>query len=276
MLVVNPTPYSIPLNTAHVPTESVQAQNRFAERVPESVPTSESTKNKGAETEQQLSDSDRAAKNAEAQSQIIGSKDEKSEQEGKQNGETQNTETKGSGDAQSKQEAKQEIQDQAIIRELASIDRKVRAHEQAHASVGGALAGAPSYTYKTGPNGVRYAVAGEVPIQLSPVAGNPKATLSNAEQVRRAALAPADPSPTDRRIASSAQALASKARFEIARLAAEQIQQGRDSVRVKMNGEDVEDTEPVESTISFSGSKLRAALATDATEQVGGQVSASA
>ncbi len=275
MLVVNPTPYSIPLNTAHVPTESVQAQNRFAERIPESVPTSESTKNKGSETDQQLSDSDRVAKNAEAQSQIIGSKDEKSEQEGKQNRDIQNTETKGSDDTQSKQEAKQEIQDQAVIRELASIDRKVRAHEQAHASVGGALAGAPSYTYKTGPNGVRYAVAGEVPIQISAVPGNPQATISNAEQVRRAALAPADPSPTDRRVAASAQALAAKARYEIARLAAEQFQEGRDSVRVNKNDEDVEDTGPVESTVSFSGGKLRAALATDATEQVGGQVSAS-
>ncbi len=276
MLVINSAPYSIPLNTAHVPTESVQAQNRFAERIPESVPTSESTKNKGAETEQQLSDSDRAAKNAEAQSQIIGSKDGKPEQESGQNEETQNAETKASNEAQSKQEAKQEIRDQAVIRELASIDRKVRAHEQAHASVGGAIAGAPSYTYKTGPNGVRYAVAGEVPIQLTPVSGNPQATLRNAEQVSRAALAPADPSPTDRRVASSAQALASKARFEIARLAAEQIQQGRDSVRTQSNGEDVEDTKPVEPTVSFSGGKLRAALATDATQQVGGQVSASA
>jgi len=276
MLVVNPTPYSIPLNTAHVPTESVQAQNKFAERIPETVPTSEGNKNKGAETEQQLSDSDRAAKNAEAQSQIIGSKDEKSEQESKQNEETQNAETKGSNGTESKQDPQQEAQDQAAIRELAAIDRKVRAHEQAHSSVGGALAGSPSYTYKTGPNGVRYAVAGEVPIQMTPVAGNPQATLRNAEQVKRAALAPADPSSTDRRVASSAQAMASKARFEIARLASENIQQRRDSVRATVNGEDKNETEPVESTISFSGNKLRAALATDATEQVGGQVSASA
>ena len=60
---------------------------------------------------------------------------------------------------------------------------------------------------------MRYAVAGEVPINISAVPGNPQATLRNAEQVQRAALAPADPSPVDRRVASSAQALASKARF---------------------------------------------------------------
>ena len=265
MLVVNPTPYSIPLNTAHVPTELVETQNRFAERIPESVPASESNKNKGPESEQQLSDTDRAKKNAESQGQVIGSKDEKSEQGDKQKDEQQNI-----------LNPKQDARDQAVIRELAAIDRKVRAHEQAHASVGGALAGAPSYTYKTGPNGVRYAVAGEVPISISAVPGNPQATLRNAEQVQRAALAPADPSPVDRRVASSAQALASKARFEIARLAAENIKAGRDSVRAKINGEDIEDTQPVEPGTSFSGGKLHAALATDATEQVGGQVSATA
>jgi len=242
MLVVNPTPYSIPLNTANVSTESVETQNRFAERIPESVPMSDSARNKGSETEQQQT----TAKND------------------------------TSNGLQERQERRQELEEQATIRELATTDRRVRAHEQAHSSAGGTHAGTPSFIYKTGPNGVRYAVAGEVPVDLSIVPGDPQATLLKAEQVARAALAPVDPSSTDRRVAASAQAVASRARFEIARLAAEKLQINRGNIQAKINGEVIEDIDPVESGTSLVGGKLRAALATDATEQVGGQVSASA
>ncbi len=277
MLVVNPAPYSIPLNTAHVPTEAVETQNRFAERIPESVPTSDSTKNKGSESDQQLSDTDRAAKNAESQSRVIGNKDQNAEQRSQQEDEKQSSDNaQSSSDVESRKESRQEAADNALIRQLASIDRKVKAHEQAHASVGGVYAGSPNFTYKTGPNGVRYAVAGEVPIDLSPVPGNPQATLAKAQQVSRAALAPADPSPTDRRIASSAQALASKARYEIARLNAEKFNATKGDNQAKVNGKDIEEEPAFEQTTIFAGGKLRAALATDATEQVGGQVSASA
>ena len=62
---------------------------------------------------------------------------------------------------QSQEQSGQEL---AIIRDLSARDREVRAHEQAHASVGGQYAGAASFTYQRGPNGVSYAVGGEVPI----------------------------------------------------------------------------------------------------------------
>jgi len=277
MLVSNSAPYSIPLNTAHVPTEAVETQNRFAERIPESKQASDGTRNKGADSEQHLSDADQAAKNTENQGRIIGDKGEDTEQQSQQKDDPKTTEEgQTSSDLQNRQESQQEAADQALIRELAATDRRVKAHEQAHSSVGGIHAGSASFSYKTGPNGVRYAVAGEVPIDLSAVPGNPQATLAKAEQVSRAALAPADPSSTDRRVASAAQALASKARFEIARMAAEKFKSDRGEVQAKINGEEIEEENTFEPTTSFTGGKLRAALATDATEQVGGQVSASA
>lgn len=115
--------------------------------------------------------------------------------------------------------------DQRRVDELKEIDRKVRAHELAHiAAGGGVVQGGASYRYATGPDGKRYAVAGEVPIDSSP--GNtPEETILKAEAIRRAALAPADPSPTDRRVAAQAAAIAAEARLQIARLANEEAEE---------------------------------------------------
>lgn len=93
----------------------------------------------------------------------------------------------------------------AQIDTLKARDREVRAHEQAHAAVGGAYAGGPSYVYQQGPDGQRYAVGGEVPIDVAPVANDPEATVEKMRVVIAAALAPADPSPQDRQIAATAQ-----------------------------------------------------------------------
>jgi len=90
------------------------------------------------------------------------------------------------------------------IRALAKRDAEVRAHEQAHAAAGGAFAGAPSYGYQRGPDGRSYAVSGEVPIDVSAISGDPEATIQKMQQVKRAALAPRDPSNADRAIAASA------------------------------------------------------------------------
>lgn len=112
----------------------------------------------------------------------------------------------------------QQPQEQRIIDGLVSRDREVRLHEQAHASVGGAYAGAPSYSFKRGPDGRSYAVGGEVSIDASPVANDPAATLRKMEVVLRAALAPAEPSAQDLRVAAQAQAQAAQARADLAEL----------------------------------------------------------
>lgn len=101
------------------------------------------------------------------------------------------------------------------IAELGGRDREVRAHEQAHSAVGGSYAGAPSYTFKRGPDGRSYAVGGEVSIDVGAIANDPAATLRKMEQVQRAALAPAEPSSQDRSIAARAQVLAAQARTEL-------------------------------------------------------------
>ncbi|WP_020407596.1 putative metalloprotease CJM1_0395 family protein [Hahella ganghwensis] len=104
----------------------------------------------------------------------------------------------------------------AVISELSSRDREVRSHEQAHLSVGGIYASAPQFSYERGPDGRTYAVAGEVSIDASTVPGNPDATIRKLEQVRRAALAPAEPSPQDRRVAAQANQGIIQARADLA------------------------------------------------------------
>lgn len=103
------------------------------------------------------------------------------------------------------------------LEELKQRDRQVHAHEQAHTAIGGPYASAPTYTYRRGPDGALYAVGGEVAIDTSPVRGNPEATLRKAQQVRAAALAPADPSPQDRNVAAQASQMEARARSELAK-----------------------------------------------------------
>ncbi len=103
-----------------------------------------------------------------------------------------------------------------LLRQLKARDREVRAHEQAHQAVGGAYAGAVSYTYQRGPDGAQYAVGGEVPIDLSPVAGDPQATIDKMRTVRAAALAPAEPSGQDRAVAAQAMQQMLQAQTELA------------------------------------------------------------
>lgn len=101
------------------------------------------------------------------------------------------------------------------IQALAARDREVRAHEQAHASVAGPYARGTHYTYERGPDGVSYAVAGEVQIDTSPIPGDPEATLRKAQQLRRAANAPADPSSQDARVAAQAALMEIQARMAL-------------------------------------------------------------
>lgn len=107
----------------------------------------------------------------------------------------------------------QEARDQ--IQELQKTDMQVRQHEQAHKTAGGPYAGNIRLEYTTGPDGRRYATAGEVPIDVSPVRGDPEATITKMEVVKRAALAPAEPSPQDRAVASQADATKAQAQSEL-------------------------------------------------------------
>ena len=135
--------------------------------------------------------------------------------------------------ASTEQQQEQEQEEQRVIAQLAQRDREVRAHEQAHTAVGGTLAGSPVYRFQRGPDGVSYAVSGEVSISTGQVAGNPEATLQNSRRVRQAALAPADPSPQDRQVAVEAARIEQQAIQDIVNQAADERQQRADELTVQ-------------------------------------------
>jgi len=133
-----------------------------------------------------------------------------------------------SDDAAQRRQIEQAVSQQnaSIVQQLKSRDREVRAHEAAHAAVGGQyVTGGPSFTYQKGPDGRSYAIGGEVRIDTSKVPNDPEATQTKAEIVRRAALAPAQPSPQDLRVAARSSQTAAQARVEIAALRAEEAEQ---------------------------------------------------
>lgn len=105
---------------------------------------------------------------------------------------------------------------QAEVDQLKKIDREVRQHEMAHLAAGaGMVTSGASYTYTRGPDGLNYAVAGEVGIDTSS-GRTPEESIARAERIQAAALAPADPSPQDRSVAAQAAQMAAQARQEIA------------------------------------------------------------
>lgn len=117
--------------------------------------------------------------------------------------------------ATAESEKAQQAEQAQEIQRLKARDREVRAHEAAHMAAGGSVVkGGAHFQYKRGPDGVQYAVGGEVSIDAS-AESTPEATLLKAERIRRAALAPADPSAQDRSVAASAAQMAAQARMEI-------------------------------------------------------------
>merc|ERR1712169_100325 len=76
----------------------------------------------------------------------------------------------------------QEERELEEIRSLKQRDQEVRVHEQAHSASGGVHAGSASFSYETGPDGVLYAVGGEVSVDVSKVSDDPQATLDKMEK----------------------------------------------------------------------------------------------
>ena len=108
------------------------------------------------------------------------------------------------------EEEKQQVQ------ELKTRDKEVRAHEMAHVAAGGQyITNRASFDYQVGPDGKRYAVGGEVSIDTSKINGDPEATIRKMQVVRKAALAPAKPSPQDRSVAAQATQKEMQARQEL-------------------------------------------------------------
>lgn len=166
-----------------------------------------------------------------------------------------------------KNDSSQQRVEQLEIAALARTDQEVRAHEQAHAAVGGAYAGSPSYTYTRGPDGKRYAVAGEVSIDTGSVPGDPEATLRKMQVVIRAALAPAEPSGQDRQVAAQAQIKLAQARVDLAA-------QQRETNATEPDGDEADADAESESAADGPSAAAQAGLATY--QQVGSPPSAAA
>lgn len=90
------------------------------------------------------------------------------------------------------------------MRELRARDLEARQHELAHVAAGGPhVTSGPTHRYRQGPRGKRYAVGGSVGIDVSPE-DTPEKTITKAQVVRQAALAPAEPSCQDLRVDAQA------------------------------------------------------------------------
>ncbi len=108
--------------------------------------------------------------------------------------------------------------EKARVEDLRAADAAVRTHEMAHIMAGGQyILRRANFSFVIGPDGKLYAVGGEVQIDTSPVPGDPEATIRKAQAVRRAALAPGNPSPADLRVAAAATRMEFEARMELAR-----------------------------------------------------------
>ena len=135
----------------------------------------------------------------------------------------QGTEQAGTVGKSGESETEGELTDEEkeVVEKLKSRDQEVRPHEAAHAAAGGQYAGAPTFSYQQGPDGKRYAIGGEVSIDTSP-GSTPEETIRKADQIRAAALAPADPSGQDQAVAAAAIQMKAQAQAEKAAQRAEE------------------------------------------------------
>ena len=114
-------------------------------------------------------------------------------------------------------QAKEELntQEKQKLAKLKITDAEVKRHENAHkAMAAGLQTSGPNYEYETGPDGKKYAVAGDVNISYQK-SSDPEVNLKNAQKLKAAALAPADPSAQDRSVARKADMEIAKAKQEI-------------------------------------------------------------
>jgi hypothetical protein len=233
--IVTPILTAIAYPTANVNTESARRDNALRETIPQSGDAEKgaSQKGLGSDTDKARNPGqtpapvtyDRPQIQTELQSafeSVFGEQKDNGSDEsaGKQNAHDQQE----SGQQESNQQAsgeqalqpeQQTEEEQQEISNLEARDQEVRTHEQAHAAAGGQYAGTPQYEYTTGPDNKRYVTDGEVSIDISEL-NSPEETLRKMQQVRAAALAPAEPSAQDLKVAAEATQKSFEARSEIA------------------------------------------------------------
>ena len=214
MNLVTPIPTTFALPTVNLATEAARRDNLLKETIPQTADAE-----KGAGQQGLGAESDRARTPGQKPAPVTYEKpaNATSAQENTA-GTSQNTPDNGTDESAGRDDAQQRQQEQAQQREIAQLkqrDQEVRTHEQAHQAAGGQYASAPRYEYETGPDNKRYVTGGEVSIDISDE-GTPQKNLQKMEQVRSAALAPAEPSAQDMKVAAEASQKILEARQDIA------------------------------------------------------------
>jgi hypothetical protein len=141
-------------------------------------------------------------------------------QRGEVSADGREAEAKGTQDPSQKQASggaskplSQEEEHQVV--QMQERDREVRQHEAAHLAAAGPYARSGArYTYQTGPDGKQYAVGGEVQLDTGKEA-KPQQTITKAQTVRGAAMAPASPSSQDLAVANEMSRMEMDARREL-------------------------------------------------------------
>ena len=182
----------------------------------------------------------------------------------------QGGENSGKNDRRSPEQKLTEAEKEEVD-ELRARDAEVRRHEQAHKTAAGSMApGAPVYDMQTGPDNRSYAVGGHVNIRI-PSGDSPEEAIKNAEQARRAALAPAEPSDKDRAVAAEAAQMAARAHAELAAERQKETQEsGKGGSPVEDVGEEPADSTPSASEKSQNGAADEAPDKSES-ERAGGQ-----
>lgn len=206
-----------PLSTVYNPqSDNLRRENNLREVITPPAAAQQSAAEKGvasdkdkAKTPAQNNEQTNVAENKK-QSEIDNAtiSDQSNEQSTSQEGNQQNQ-------SRGEKNPLESFADEQLIKELKLRDQEVRAHELAHAAVGGQYTGAPSYEFTVGPDGKKYATSGEVSVDLSIIAGDPQATITKLQKVHAAALAPANPSIQDTRVAAQASRLILQAQSEL-------------------------------------------------------------
>lgn len=243
---INSQGYNLPIPTAaNLQTDSLRRDNQQREVIAKPEPSSQSGAEKGVASDKERGrtpaqnneqvDFSSLRKQAERANDVIGGGSERSgqgssqdsSQDSSQGNSEQSSNSTGQGSeakesAESTEQSKEALfAEQQEVKSLKRRDQEVRSHELAHAAVGGAYTGSPSYSFAQGPDGKKYAVSGEVSVDLAPIDGNPSATIAKMQKVQSAALAPANPSIQDTRVAASAAKLIAQAQSELSAITLE-------------------------------------------------------
>ncbi len=236
MNIVPTYPNLVPL-TLQPATESAKRDNIRREIIPEPVASQASTANQQAASENQTSSvvtylGTTNALNSKSETYTPASLKEAAQvqTDAKNNGQITDNAVEGQSSEQQKDAQSDEDntsssdsdknlteKEQKAVKDLKARDKEVRMHEQAHKSAGGQYAGSPAFDMTQGPDGQDYATGGHVDIDVTTVANDPQATIAKMAQVKKAALAPAEPSSQDMKVAAKADMIAAAAREELAK-----------------------------------------------------------